>query len=454
MSLLKLEHRKQQRRTLIQVSLFLLALMVRLTLFIIASGDEHRFIRPDTPKYVRPAINMVDHGKFSSGTEEPFEPEFNIVPVFPTFIIAGFSVFGRSYTMLALILLLIDSLVPVIIYRIGERWRSWKVGMAAGLLYAVNLLCVVSCQHILSDSLFTFFLSLQLLFFIRFFREGQTRDLVLTTVFLGIMALTRPIALYWIFILLAFILFARPLPGNRRALRIIIAAVIFAAICAPWIARNVRGGAGFRLVTITAKGVRYNFAAAVEAEVTGIRADSIRAHWRESDEILFDSNPGLFPDEDSRYRYRMDRGLETIRNHPMVFAKLCARPYVLLPAVDGFYEHIGVTAGGRGTLDILTRKGPFEAVDHYFGGKTWLIIPVLPWILILGVTYLGTFRGLYICIREKDRGAVISFVFFALFYLAILGTNTLSRYRLPAMPAITLMAGLGITSWKRPAEEK
>ena len=108
-------------------------------------------------KYVRPAVNLVDHGVFSSNTEEPFEPEFNITPGFPAFIITVFSIFGRSFTILALILLLIDSTVPVILYRVGERWRSWKVGTAAGLLYAVNLLCVVSCQHILTDSLFTFF---------------------------------------------------------------------------------------------------------------------------------------------------------------------------------------------------------------------------------------------------------------------------------------------------------
>jgi hypothetical protein len=449
MSPSNIKQRTQQRKTLIQVSLFLLALILRLTLFVIASSEEERFIRPDTMKYVRPAVNLVDHGAFSSSSEEPFEPEFNIVPGFPAFIIAAFSIFGRSFTILALILLLIDSTVPVILYRAGELWRSWKVGTAAGLLYAVNLLCVVSCQHILTDSLFTFFISLQILFFIRFFREGRTKDLVITVLLLGIMTMIRPTASNWIFILLAFLLFTRPLPGNRRLSRMIITAVIFAAICAPWVTRSVRGGAGFRLVTIYAKGVRYNFAPAVEAEVTGTPAGKIRAELLESDRILFENNPELFPDENSRHKYRLDNGLETIKRHPLVFLKLCSRPYVLLPAVDAFYEHIGVTAGGKGTLDILTRKGPLAAVEHYFGGKTWLIFPVIPWILILGLTYLACVRGLFISLREKAWGAILSFVFFALYYIAILGPVTLSRYRLAAMPAIVLMAGLGITSWKR-----
>ncbi len=57
-----------RQRALIQVSLFLLALTLRLTLFLIASGDETRFIRPDTPTYVRPAINLIDHGIFSAST--------------------------------------------------------------------------------------------------------------------------------------------------------------------------------------------------------------------------------------------------------------------------------------------------------------------------------------------------------------------------------------------------
>jgi hypothetical protein len=438
-----------RRRSLLQVSLFLLAMVIRLTLFLIASSDEERFIRPDTMKYVRPANNLVDYGTFSSSTEEPLEREFDITPGFPAFIITVFSIFGRSFTMLALILLLIDSTVPVILFRIGDLWRYWKVGAVAGLLYAVNLLCVISCQHILTDSLFTFFLSLQILFYIRFFRGGKSRDLILTVFVLGIMTLIRPVASNWIFILLGMLLFTRPLPGNRRVLRIFVTAVVFAAICAPWITRNVRGGAGVRLTTNNAKAVRYNFATAVEAVVTGKPAGMIRTEWRESDNILFSSDPELFPDENSRYNHRMDKGLETIRRHPLVFAKLSARPYVFLPALDAFYEHIGVSAGGKGTLDILTRQGPWEAVGHYFDGRTWLLVPVLPWILILGVTYLASGIGLFICFREKAWGALLAFVFFALYYIALLGPLTLSRYRLPAMPAIVLMAGLGMTSWKK-----
>ena len=441
-----MEHR---RKTLTQVSLFLLALAMRLSLFLIASGDESRFIRPDTQTYARPAINLVDHGIFSASPEEPHEPEFDVTPGFPAFIIAVFSIFGRSITLLALVLLIIDSTVPVLLFRIGERWRSWEVGAAAGVLYAVNLLCIISCQHVLTDSLFTFFLTLQILFYIRFFRNGLTRDLIVTVFLLGTMTLIRPTASYWIFILLGILLFKRPLPGNRRLSRMIISALIFAAICAPWIARNVHQGAGFRLVTNSAKTVRYYFAAAVEAQVTGIPAGKIRTEWKKSDLELFESNPTLYPDENARAEYKIKKGLEIIRRHPLVFAGLSARPYVLFPAVDAFYEHIGVSAGGKGTLDVLTREGPRAAAEHYFDGKTWLLIPVIPWILVLGLTYLACIRGLFICFRERAWDDLLSFAFFALYYIALLGPLTLSRYRLPAMPAIVLMAGLGVTMWKK-----
>ncbi len=443
-----------RRRGLIQVSLFLIALILRLTLFLIASSDEARFIRPDTQTYMRLAINVVDHDAFSASTEEPFEPDFDATPGFPAFIMAVFALFGRSITHIVLILLIIDSTVPVILFRIGDRWRSWRIGAAAGGLYAISLLPVLSCQHVLSDSLFTFFLSLQILFYLRFFREGRSRDLLIMVLLIGIMTLIRPTASYWIFILLGLLLFVRPLPGNRRMSRILISAVIFAAICTPWIARNVHQGAGFRLVTNTAKTVRYYFAAAVEAENTGTPAGKIRKEWKATDLKHFESNPGLYPDENARAAYKTEKGLEIIRRHPLVFARLSARPYVLFPALDAFYEHIGVSAGGKGTLDILTREGPWAAVRHYFDGRTWLLIPVFPWILLLGVTYLACIAGLFICFREKAWGALLSFVFFALYYIALLGPLTLSRYRLPAMPAIVLMAGLGMASLKKTAEKK
>ena len=327
-----------RRRGTIQVSLFLIAFILRLTLFLIASSDEARFIRPDTMTYVRPAINVIDNGSFSASPEEPLEPEFDATPGFPVFIMGVFAIFGRSITMVALMLLIIDSAVPVILFRIGDKWRSWKVGAGAGALYAVSLLPVISCQHVLSDSLFTFFLSLQILFYLRFFRGGRTRDLLIMVIIIGIMTLIRPTASSWIFILTGLLIFVRPLPGNRRLSRILISALIFAAICTPWIARNVHQGAGFRLVTNTAKTVRYYFAAAVEAENTGTSAGKIRNEWKAADLEHFEDNPGLFPDEDSRASYKTEKGMEIIRKNPVVFIKISARPYVLFPAVDAFYE--------------------------------------------------------------------------------------------------------------------
>jgi len=436
-------------RAIIQVSLFMAALTLRLALFFLAAGDEERFIRPDSMTYIRPAVNVVDHGSFSAEPEEPFIPEFDVTPGFPAFIMAVFAVLGRSVTRLVLVMLLIDSAVPVILYRIGERWRGWKVGAAAGSIYATCLLCVISCQQVLSDSLFTFFLSLQILFFLRFFREGQTRDLLAMVVTLGIMTLIRPTASYWIFILLGMLLFVRPLPGDRRLSRALISALVFAAICAPWIARNLHQGAGLRLVTNSAKTVRYYFAAAVEAELTGTPAGQIRAEWKAADQEYFEMNAGLFPDEDSRASYKTRKGMEIIRNHPLIFLKLSARPYVLFPAVDAFYEHIGVSAGGKGTLDVLTREGPWAAARHYFDGRMWLLIPIIPWVLIPALAYMACVRGLYLCVRERSWGDLLAFVFFALYYIGFLGPLTLSRYRLPAMPAIALMAGLGMTYWKK-----
>jgi 4-amino-4-deoxy-L-arabinose transferase-like glycosyltransferase len=243
------------------------------------------------------------------------------------------------------------------------------------------------------------------------------------------------------------------LPGKRKISRALLAVMIFAAACVPWMIRNYVSGGGFRLVTNGAKAVRYNFAAAVEAEVENIPAGKIRSEWKEADNVLFESDPERFPDEDARYRYRMAEGMEVIRQYPFTFAMLCARPYAFLPAVDGFYEHIGVSAGGKGTLDVLQRDGPFAAVDHYFDGKPWLLIPVIPWLLILAATYLGCLRGIWICIRERDWASILTFFFFAAYYLAIIGPITLSRYRLPAMPAIALMAGLGLT-FRKISEEK
>src|SRR5205823_2074849 len=87
--------------------------------------------------------------------------------------------------------------------------------------------------------------------------------------------------------------------------------------------------------------------------------------------------------------YRIAHARSILRDHWLTCLRLSLRPFVLLPDAPTFLEVLGQTGTGRGTSDILTRFGCIAAAQHYFDGRTGLIVPLLPLLLIVLVTYVG-----------------------------------------------------------------
>src|ERR1700690_717850 len=56
----------------------------------------------DAPTYLRPARELIDHGRFDNGGS-PNEPEFLRTPGYPVFIAAVYGIFGKTNTAVLLV---------------------------------------------------------------------------------------------------------------------------------------------------------------------------------------------------------------------------------------------------------------------------------------------------------------------------------------------------------------
>ncbi|MBU1600215.1 hypothetical protein KKG61_08980, partial [bacterium] len=133
-----------------------------------------------------------------------------------------------------------------------------------------------------------------------------------------------------------------------------------------------------------------------------------------------------------------------ILKYPLTYLKLHFQPWTLLPDVTTFFELLGLTQTGRGTLDILTRKGLICATKHYFGEKIWLLFLALPLLFIVFVTYLGCVAQLCLWVVQKNWFLFFFFLAFVGYYLVLPGPITMPRYQLPALPLMTIMSGMAI----------
>ena len=188
-------------------------------------------------------------------------------PLYPLFMLAIFKVVGVSFIALQVIQLLMGGLTAVLAALIGKEVGNEKIGLIAGLVYAVSIRPVQMPVMLLSETLFTFLLILAVWLFIKAIKKPQPQIspiaqiglrkicgylcklmvslpnhpwflLTYSGLLFGLAALTRSIALVLPFLLAGYLIIRKE--GRAKFLRSAIFVVIFAVTLLPWVIRNYR----------------------------------------------------------------------------------------------------------------------------------------------------------------------------------------------------------------------
>jgi 4-amino-4-deoxy-L-arabinose transferase-like glycosyltransferase len=414
---------------------------------LVSNKPERFFFRPDSGGYIQPALALLATGRYNVSPDCE-KSATTRAPGFPAFL-AGLFAISKEVRFPVIVFCLLSSLTCLSIFYTGRLLGGAMVGFIAATLFCLNITSIAISPLYLSDTIFVFFSAWQLYFFARFYFKGKLYDLWFATVLYGIATLIRPVSLLWIipcaFLVLIFtrITFAKRLTG--------IAGCIIISICLllPWMLRNQSVGAGFRLETnVSADTIHYYYAALL-SKVTGESTESIKKRRIAEAEKEFTTHPERYPDEDARIQYMLEETIEVIRKHPFTYIKLHLFPvYLLLPDVATFFELLNFTQEGRGTVDILTRKGIIPATKHYFGDKIWLLFLVLPLLFVVFITYLGCAIQLCLWIIQKKWSLFFLFLAFVYYYLVLPGPVTAPRFHLPALPLMSVMSAMVICRLK------
>ncbi len=428
------------RRSLL---VFGLALAVRLA--VAAPGlsrPEAVFSRPDTPTYVEPARALAATGRYleAPGSARPatLRP-----PGFPAFV-AAFLAAGTGLGAVAAALCVAGALTALLVYRAGLLVASEPAAFTAGLLFAFNITAIAHSPLLLSDTLFTLGAAAELLLALRILARGRLADVAAAALVAAAGAYIRPVGLPWggAVVLLALVRPSRT--ARRRTAGILLAAVLFAAPLLPWMARNASVGAGFQLHTNLGHTVLDHMAAAVLAEDTGRPEETVREDLRAGVRREFAAHPDRYRTPGARNAYRVRRGRRILAEHPLTTLRLTVSPVVLLPDAPTLFEDLGVTATGRGTLAVIHERGLLAGVRHYFGGRAWILLLLLPALALAGLTYLGATVELAAWIVRRRWRLLVLFLLFVPYYLLVPGPQAVPRFQIPALPLLCVMAASAI----------
>jgi hypothetical protein len=109
-------------------------------------------VHGDTPTYLGPARQLVDHGRFDSGGS-PNEPEFLRTPGYPVFVAAVYGIFGKSNTAVLLAQVALSALTVFLTYLLAARIWSAPIGLLAALFTLLEPLQNATSATLLTESL-------------------------------------------------------------------------------------------------------------------------------------------------------------------------------------------------------------------------------------------------------------------------------------------------------------
>jgi 4-amino-4-deoxy-L-arabinose transferase-like glycosyltransferase len=425
----------KENRNLILV--LLLALVLRALMLIIAIQHPERAFLPDTSTYIEAALKILNSGVYPESAWR--------TPVYPLFIAMLYAVAGQHTLAVIAAQVLISTASVALTYWLGVRLMPKPAALTGAFLMATSVESVTHAFFLLTETLFTFLLLASMLAFVKFWQEKGGGWLVFSAILIALATLCRPIVLYFPLLIAVLIFFGLHADWRQRFRTGLIYLFIFAVTLGPWVARNYFVIGLPTVSTISNYNLLIYNAASLEANLNGASEEETRPQLQDQAQNLLASY-GWEDTEANRARVQSQLARQIILAHPFryLYVHLKSDLNNFLPDVTGLTEILGLTVGGKGTLSVLNQQGLAAAVSHYFEGNTWLLWLFFPLIALLGLTYLAGLAGALALTRQRAWFSLGVLLLPTIYLLLIPGAPSLPRFRVPVMPYLCLLAGLGV----------
>jgi 4-amino-4-deoxy-L-arabinose transferase-like glycosyltransferase len=401
-----------------------LALLPRLALFAAVSHPDGFMHPPDSVGYDRLAWNLVAHGAYSLADAPPWTVDLTRTPVYPLFVACCYAMAGHQIAFAVAVQLLCSALTAAFLYSIGRRFFDATTAMTAAALLALDPLSVRYGVLLLSETVFTTLFTGLLFCTLAYLQEPRPRWLFASTLLSGLAILCRPIAILWPLALVPiFGLIARRQRSTYPLIHCALFLVGSYTFVGTWVLRNERVGGVAVLSTVQGINLYYFRAALTVADEQHIRLVEAQRILRER---LEEKVKEEHLDYSQEYSLMEKWGLEISGAAPKSYVRAHLRgiAYMFLPP-----QRQEVFLG-------LDPSAVYWAESIFLGGLYVLAAAGL----LTGL--LGSKRLAFFLV-----GGVVA-------YFAVLsGPEAYSRFRVPVMPTVALLAGGSLAKLTRLGQE-
>lgn len=424
------------------------ALIARTLLFLgIFLKHPDGFFQIDSYGYWRIAENIINHGSFSQSSTQPLRPDHVRTPVYPLFIgllrCAGLRAPGIVFTQI-----LFSSITCLFVILLTyELIGSWKPACLAGLLLATDIPSIVLSNCLLTEALFTFLLTLSILYLVLHLKQPEKiSTLLVSSVLMGLSILCRPIAVSLpIFVMMAYFLFHK-MPRPLILLRITLYLMFCLLTISPWLIRNRLAFGSTFLSTISYTNVLYYRAGGVYAIEKGISLSESQEFLEKKAKSTFQSNIEKEPIKYKKCEARI--GTSIILSHPIIYIRNhIASVFNMLfrPIRSTIDLQLGFSRRGT-ALTPLGEKDSSSLFSKLLQKTSmFTIVVVLTQILMLTILWISSVYGTAMLFAKKEYLSFSIIVLVILYFCAMSGgPEAYARFRVPFLPFLAVVGGIGI----------
>ncbi len=417
--------------------LFLIDLLLRIPVVLLVAANPDRAVPPgDPPGYLLLAMNLLNHGVFSSSSGAPFFPEILRTPGYPVFLYLVFRAAGPSMVAVAVVQSFFHAASGVLLCRLGESvYRSVSVGFAAALIWAVAPVPSIFTGVLLTETVFTtlFLLAIWLVV------EPTPWRTAAGALALGSGIWIRPIALLvWAALLPVFVFFR---DWRKTIGRLLLFSATLAAVLAPWVIRNAV------LVGRPSFSVLQNL---------NLFAYNVPGYLMRRDGLTLKETRNIL---DRQYReYLLEHNLQPANLMEETDAMAAvATPYVIADPVRFLWFNAldslnGLRPGASYFFMFLSPDTltPDDTVGTNLSpAASHLDRPeILATTVLLSLFYLLLFLlaavGFLLLVRKKDWRTILLFGLPSFLLMYVPGIDSNARFRIPIEPLLCLLAAAAL----------
>jgi 4-amino-4-deoxy-L-arabinose transferase-like glycosyltransferase len=416
------------------------------------------FVFIDTGTYLRPARALLEKGSFSPSPEAAPAPEINRTPGYPVILAATRAVSSAPWAP-SLVGALFAFGTALATASLAARLFGPRAGVAAAAIVSLEPGSFLSSLSILSDTPFTFFLTLGVSA-LAAFAAGERRAAGAAGLWLAVATLVRPLSYYLLApaAVLVFVVARRARPLRSVALFLLAPTLLVGG----WKARNFVRAGTFSLSPIASSELLFYRAAPAAAWAEGVPLAEMqerlgnRERWFRSGggterEIFGDRRyADLFPetsrlslsDLDARWRRQAVR---ILAEHPVFAAAAAARGAALLlltPPSFIFGVRLGFVTPGPELLEAYENVEVTRVLTLLRAEAPAFFAASLVLTLLLAGLWIAAAGGVRASWREIP-GPVHAALLGTFLYVVAVSSGAESgddRYRLPLVPIAAVYA--------------